>query len=135
MFVKLKLYNYLDISLIEYVHILSVCVYVCYNILFICIVHVCDTLVCIFTHQPQSREQLLKFLLSCDVIVYYIGESESQVEEASWAMQGRPPVSSESCWMTDKATVSQINIHSELGIASALPTFAKLFRAAKLWPK
>ena len=37
--------------------------------------------------QASSRDDLLAVLQSCDVIVYNIGDSSEQVEEATWAVQ------------------------------------------------
>ena len=38
--------------------------------------------------QPSAQDDLLAALLTCDVIVYDIVEDQTQVEEASWAVQG-----------------------------------------------
>ena len=38
--------------------------------------------------QPSAQDNLLAALLTCDVIVYDVVEEQTQVEEASWAVQG-----------------------------------------------
>lgn len=38
--------------------------------------------------QPSAQDDFLAALLTCDVIVYDIVEDQTQVEEASWAVQG-----------------------------------------------
>ena len=38
--------------------------------------------------KPSAQEDLLAALLTCDVIVYDVVEDQTQVEEASWAVQG-----------------------------------------------
>ena len=42
----------------------------------------------LFLLQTSSREELLTVLMSCDIIVYHIVDDVSQVEQASWAIQG-----------------------------------------------
>jgi adenylate kinase len=37
--------------------------------------------------QPASKDHLLASLMSCDVIIYDISESQDYIEEASWAVQ------------------------------------------------
>ena len=38
--------------------------------------------------KPSAQEDLLAALLTCDVIVYDVVEDQTQVDEASWAVQG-----------------------------------------------
>ncbi|XP_069493823.1 adenylate kinase 7 [Ambystoma mexicanum] len=40
---------------------------------------------CLETYSATSREELLKYLLQCDVIVYNITEDVQQIDEATWA--------------------------------------------------
>ena len=40
--------------------------------------------------QSSSVEDMLALMMSCDVIVYHIVEDASQVDQASWAIQGPP---------------------------------------------
>ena len=42
--------------------------------------------------QATTQDDLLPVLMSCDVIVYNIADSNGQVEEASWAVQSRTRV-------------------------------------------
>lgn len=38
--------------------------------------------------KPSTQDDLLAALLTCDIIVYDVVEDQTQVEEASWAVQG-----------------------------------------------
>lgn len=51
---------------------------------------VCKCLIYTISHSIQSskEEDLLSSLLECDVIVYHLTDSPSQIEQAMWAAQG-----------------------------------------------
>ena len=42
----------------------------------------------IFLSQTDNKEEFLSTLKSCDIIVYHTVGISSQVEEASWAVEG-----------------------------------------------